>query len=131
MAVLVESSPALATRPATLGLGSRTLLPRDPDVAFFVTLIESGGKAPLYVHNTPGAAYVRPGGQVLVRGKDSVVVKAKAQSIWDRLSVVCNQTVNGVWYLYIEMNQNPWDFGVDDANRSRWVFNVSGWKRPA
>ncbi len=48
----------------------------------FITLIDTGGTAPVSIHNSQDAAYEKLSLQVVVRGKDYYTARDRALAIW-------------------------------------------------
>lgn len=110
----------------TLFTSSKAVLPSGAGP--YITLMETGGLAPLRVQNRNGAAILRPSVQVVVRATSYQVARAKAQDAYTSLDGVFNTTLNGTFYLKITARQEPTDTGLDEAGRPRVTFNLDAEK---
>lgn len=102
----------------------------------FLTLQDTGGAAPIIMHNSTKAgvqiipAYRRPSAQIVARSTDAGPAMILAEKAWNICVQKRNFFVNGVWYVKLDVVQEPFDLGKDDAGRVRYAFNVDGEKRP-
>ena len=113
----------------SLFLSSRTPIPTGAGP--YITLMETGGLAPLRVQNRTSAAILRPSAQIVVRATSYPVARMKAQAAYTSLDGVFNTTLNGVFYLKITARQEPTDTGLDESGgRVRVTFNVDAEKYP-
>ena len=110
----------------TLFLSSKAVIP--PGDGPYITLMETGGLAPLRVQNQPSAAALRPSAQIVVRATAYPDARAKAQAAYASLDGVFNTTINGVFYTKITARQEPTDTGLDESGRVRVTFNVDAIK---
>lgn len=94
-------------------------------------LMATGGTAPDHTHNdlsTP--AYEQPGAQVTFRAGKEDLAFAKAYAARNAYYPVRNQTINGTWYMWIKVLQEPFALGIDDRGQTRVAFNLLGKKKP-
>jgi hypothetical protein len=96
-------------------------LPNEPDD--IVTLHETPGLAPGFVHGKIGAAYEYPRLQVINRSKDYQVAYDKAFDIFRVLSNIVNTTLGTTWYLRISPMGSPAQIQRDQNDRILMVTN--------
>lgn len=96
----------------------------NPDNIIIVT--SSGGIAP-----NPKWLVDYPSVQVLIRGKDYVTAKGKAQNVKDTLLGISNQTVNGDILAAVNMIGDITPLGFDESNRITFAVNFSIIMHPA
>ena len=126
---LIEQA-GLGTYNVNLFKSSKSKPPPLPAPGPFITIIETGGAAPLGTHNSPNVpAYVRPSAQIVVRAIDYDVARNKAQAIYDMLFPIRNRVVNGTWWVSVRMVQEPFDLLPDEVGRPRVGFNIDVEKR--
>lgn len=95
-----------------------------------LTVVATGGTSPMGTHNSVDApAYVRPSAQIVCRAPTLTLAEAKIQLAYNALYKVRNRFVNGVWYVQIKINQEPFPIAEDDNNLVRLVFNIDCTKR--
>lgn len=101
-------------------------------LAGFLTLQSTGGPPPILMHNsdqTPG--YVQPEVQVCARAKTTAPASALALRAWNIFVQRRSLTVNGVWYISIDVKQSePFELGPDVSGLYRFVFDIRCRKRP-
>jgi len=117
-----------ATLNTNLFLGSMPTIP--VGTGPFLSIAETGGSGPDYVQNQAAPAYVYPSAQFVARSKSYPVARAMAQSAYDAVAGIHNQTVNGTWYMFIKPAQQIFDLGLDEDERARVAFNIFCCKRP-
>lgn len=125
----VSLMAGIATLNSTLFLGAKPSIPGGNGP--YMTISETGGSGCEYVQNQAGPAYEYASAQFLVRANAYPLARAMAQAAYDAVTVVHNQTVNGVWYLWIRAMQGPFDLGLDAEDRSMIAFNIMALKRPS
>jgi hypothetical protein len=93
-------------------------------------IIETGGTAPLSVHNrTEAPGYLRPTAQVTARAGTYPLARALAKEAYEALYVT-NIFINSGWYLFIRPLQEPFDGVTDERGQARVYFNVRAERRP-
>ncbi len=97
----------------------------------YLSIIETGGTAPLRIQNVPGAHVQRPSAQILTRGKNYAATRTMAKNAYLALDGVYNATLTGTFYQQIQAVQEPTDIGLDAAGRVMIVFNVQAMKAPS
>lgn len=107
-------------------LGSKGVIP-DGDGPI-LSILETGGTAPLRVHNEAGAHVQRPSAQILVRGKNYSATRTMAKNAYVALDGVFNATLSGTFYQHILAMQEPTDIGLDAKGRVMISFNVEAEK---
>lgn len=118
---------AAVVPPNRLFFGSVVTLPTDK-VLPILTIIETGGLAPVYIQNSARPAYQQPAAQIVGRAGSYNTARLTAVAAYNAVLDIENELVNGVKYLYIRPLQEPFDLGPDDAGRARVAFNVLGYK---
>ena len=131
MVTLLETA-SLGTRGTSIFWGSGVRVP-DGDGPY-LSLIETGGLSPIVMHvseQTPG--YRRPSAQITARASDWTVARAKIEEVYQLFTNPRKQNVfiNSVWYVSIDVVQDPFDLPPDDRGRVRCAFNINAVKRPA
>ena len=116
----------VGTYGANIIAGSKGVVP-DGDGPY-LSIIETGGTAPLRVHNEAGAHVQRPSAQILVRGKNYVAARTMARNAYTALDGVVNTTLSGTFYQAITAQQEPTDIGLDAKGRVMISFNVQALK---
>jgi hypothetical protein len=124
--VLDDLGAVLAT--AGVGTVGTTIfyggLPASP--AACVALIEYGGAVPTFtLPATAGIQTEQPRVQILSRHTTHALARATAELAYRTLATVVNQTLTATRYLRIEPLQPPFFSGVDQNERSLYIFNVS------
>lgn len=112
----------VGTISSSIFLGSKAVIPTGDGP--YISLTETGGSGPTFVHNTSGSNTQRPTAQILVRAKSYLVARSKAKEAYLALNGVWNTTIAGVFYQKITARQEPTDIGLDDENRPMIVFNI-------
>lgn len=109
----------------TLGTDIHLGILRDsPDVA--TGLFElPGGLSLDTMESTGRPSIITPRLQVLTRAasEDYEASKARADAVWDLLTRVVNQTINGTYYVRIEATDTPAPLDRDDDKRVLFVAN--------
>src|SRR5438105_2093445 len=97
----IEMTEAKRRTPVDTGAlrASGAVIPVGPGP--YLSLIETGGSAPLRIHNVPGAHIQRPTGQVMVRGSSYQTTRAMAKAAYDALDGTFNTTLSGTFYQKI------------------------------
>src|SRR5574342_30038 len=122
-------SAGLAIINQSLFFGVRAVIPADATWAY--SFVDTGGGPPEYVQNQVLPAYEFASAQLMTRAKDPAVARVKAAALFNVVCAVHNQFLNTtVWYLWVRPLQAPFDFGLDERERARIVFNVIALKRP-
>lgn len=120
----------LAVINKTLFFGTRPAIPLEIDWTY--SFVDTGGAGFEYVQNQLLPAYHFASAQLMARAKDPIVARAKAAALFNVVCAVRNQFLNAtVWYLWVRPLQAPFDFGLDERERARIVFNVIALKRPS
>lgn len=105
------------------------ILPPEPN--FAIQVFDSGGDDPAFPMGAGIAGVIeQPRLQILVRSDDPLQARVVAWNIWKDLSLVCNETVNGTYYLRIAPRQSPFMIENDDAERTRIVCNYEAARQP-
>ena len=98
----------------------------------FLNLQETGGTAPIIMHNSDTVpAYQRPSAQLVARGGDADSARLMIKNAYTALVQKRNLIINGTWYVKIDVKQEPFDLGTDEAGRVRYAFNIDAVKRPS
>lgn len=116
---------------STIFKGSKARLPSldEPNgEGPFITLIETGGMQPLFVHNYNAPHVSRPTAQVGVRAINYLAARNKSKAAWDALHI-WRTAISGVMYMKIIARQEPTDAGLDAVGRVMIVFNVEADKQ--
>ncbi len=96
----------------------------------YMTISETGGISPVRVQN--GVRLLqRPTAQILVVAKGNPVARDMSRAAYQALDGVFNTVVDGCFYQKITARQEPSDMGLDEAGRSRVVFNIDAEKVPS
>jgi len=113
----------------TIFSGPKASIP-GPGAGAFLTLRETGGSKPDIIQNTPLLpGYVKPSAQIVARSDDVKEARDLIQLAYGVLFPVRNQFVNGTWWVWIMMVQEPFDLGEDEDGRPRFAFNIDCYKR--
>jgi len=97
----------------------------------YITLTETGGTSPYRIHNTGAVpSYRRPGMQIGVRAATFDRAMDLAQASYSAV-VLRDTDINGVRYVYIEPDQEPYPVGLDANGRERVAFNIRAMKKPS
>lgn len=111
-------------------VGPNASIPTEADGPF-MSLIETGGMAPLNVH-TRLTGYQRPSMQLLVRGADPTAVRVMLKLAYDALLLVRNTVLSGTEYLRITADQEPFSLTPEGGTgRARMAFNIRALKQPS
>ena len=91
-----------------------------------VALLEIPGLPPLRSHDSPPSRIGQPVVQVVSRGAPYgyVAARQKAHEAWMALDGVCNQTLSGTEYLFIQALQDPFLLKIDEMHRPYLVFSA-------
>jgi len=108
-----------------LFFGSGAELPSDDKI---VSIIATAG--PPEIRFQVGG-FVRPGAQITARSKEYTDARDLAYNVIRALAGVRNRTVMGCWYREIYAVQEPFDQGLDEAERVQMVFNIVAVKNPS
>lgn len=103
-------------------LGSKGVIP-DGDGPL-LSVIETGGTAPLRIHNETGAHVQRPSALILVRGKNYVATRSMAKNAYLALDGIFNTSLSGTFYQKVMAMQEPTDMGLDPKGRVMISFNI-------
>jgi hypothetical protein len=97
----------------------------------YFTLARTGGRGEEGTHNTSrdGIAYERPFAQIVCRAKDANVAEQNIVAAYGVMSFV-DKFINGTWWRSCSPRQEPFELGLDEAERVRFAFNVECVKRP-
>ena len=96
----------------------------------YMTLIETGGIAPIRTHSDGAVpAYQRPQVQVMARAASYAAAKAMVENAYASLVALQGATVGLDVIIQMTPIQEPFDLGVDEANRARVVVNFAVLKR--
>lgn len=125
MAVVEDLGAALAT--AGVGAVGSTLfynqMPSAPHNC--VVLHEYSGNAPEFaLPSTGGVATEHPRVQITSRATTEAIARSKAQTAYETLAKVANQTLTTTRYLRVEPLQAPFFLRKDENERWLFVFNV-------
>ncbi len=128
MSMLVDIHKYLNDNGQGNGLWESRLPDDDEDV---VALFGYAGRAPIYVMSTDddGVPFMqtreRPGLQVQSRSKSDLRAEDRAYAIAKLLGLIINQTVNGTWYVRVELISSPYQLRRDEQDRSIWAANFA------
>lgn len=75
--------------------------------------------------------YERPTAQIVARANSWAPARVLAKNAWNVFVQKRSLTVNGTWYISIDVGSSPGDLGTDDVGRVRVSFNVRAKKRPS
>ncbi len=103
-------------------------LPDTPDTA--TALLQYAGRAPLFVHNTPGISIDRPALQILNRAPIYAEAEARALALYTLLAAIVNTSMGGTTYLRIEPLAAPFLLERDANDRTVFAANYYIQKRP-
>lgn len=121
--VTVLSAASLGAVGTDIFIGARAAIPAGDGP--YLSLIETGGTAPMERHDHVGTPYQQPSMQLVARAKGATVARIRARAAYNALVGIRNQTINGTTYLWIRPVQEPFDLGIDETGRrSRFVFNI-------
>jgi hypothetical protein len=100
-------------------------MPGDTASGTLVVLYETGGVFPIRaMASSPGQARMeRPRVQIVVRGDDYPVARAKANDIWRSLDGLPQRTINATTYFTVSAVQSPFQLGPDLNNRTKIACN--------
>lgn len=131
--VSVFVNAGVAVYGTNLFSGSKSQIPAGDGP--FMVVKETGGSKPAGTHNArafglPG--YQQPSAQIFVCAATPVAALTMILAAYAAIVSVgqTSQFVNGVWWVLAFPIQEPADFGLDDLERSCYVFNVSVKRRP-
>lgn len=129
MSLLVDMHLYLADNGQGNGLWEGRLPDDDEDV---VALYGYAGRSPIYVMSTDddtGEPYMsvreRPGLQVQSRSKNSAAAETRIYQVANILQRIVNQTINGVWYVRVELISSPYQLRTDEQDRAIWAANFA------
>jgi Bacteriophage minor capsid protein len=98
----------------------------------YIAITATGGTGNIRTQNSVAVpAYQRPSAQLRVHATSYVAARTMAKLAYNAVCGVRNRTVNSVWYREIFVENEPFDMGLDDNQRSRVAFNISAVKRPS
>jgi uncharacterized protein YkwD len=109
----------------TFHTSSVSALPSSID-AEFVRIQETGGVAPVKIHNQARPKYERPSAQLEFTAKTYARARSMARAAYNAIGEKSNVTIGGTFYKSISAVQAPFDLGPDAAGRARCAFNVNG-----
>ena len=96
----------------------------------YISIVQTGGTAPIYTQNANAPVSQRPGAQVLVRAASYPAAEATARLAYIALTLR-NTTLSGTYYQDLLPTQEPFDLGLDATGRAMVAFNVMATKRPS
>lgn len=96
----------------------------------FITLQETGGMEPILMHTTTPGWIEQPTAQIVARANSWGPARLLAKNAWGTFVRRRSLTINGTWYISIDVAQGPTDLGADDVGRVRVSFNVRAKKYP-
>lgn len=97
-------------------------------------LYEYGGQGPTQVFgDNDKPAVIKPRVQVIGRGGGTpdhayTAARQRVRDVYNLLTLVANETVNGVVYFRAEPLQEPFFFQRDEANRILFACNFDVWR---
>ena len=91
-----------------------------------VAVYQYGGQGPEQTFGNP-ALIRKPRLQVVVRDRRADIALTRAEQIYNALSTVKSQIINGSNYAIIPLSE-PFELGPDVGGRERLVCNYSVWK---
>lgn len=114
---------------ASIFLSSAAVIPAGGP---WTSILETGGTTADRIQNAAGDGYQRPTAQLLTRAVGYAAARAQLMLFYNAITVVKNQTINGVWYVEIRPLQTGFiDLPPEEGTgRARVAFNVLGFKRP-
>lgn len=89
--IKILTTAGLATSGTDTFIGPAVALPTGNGP--YITILDSGGTAPMQAHGSTGALYERLSAQVVVRAKNYTSARTRALAVWRALHGVRNQTV--------------------------------------
>ena len=95
-----------------------------------IGLLETGGGAPVFVHNQNRRIAETPGFQVRVRDPDYEAARQKIEAIAESLTFR-DRVLSGVRYLSVLPTQSPLDLGRDGNEHHLLVCNFDVIKEPS
>jgi hypothetical protein len=103
-------------------------MPADCDTGF--CLNKYGGAEPDYVLNVAGVYVEMPHFQVYCRHTDFATGEALAETAYQALATIVNQTLTATKYLRVEPLQSPFQVSPpqDAQGRWEWMFNCRAMK---
>lgn len=124
------AAAGVGTRGTNIFLSTDSNIPTDAGP--YMTIVETGGTAPRFVHNHAGAHTQRPTAQIAVRAADYPAARAMAKAAYDALNGLFNATLSGTFYQRIIARQEPTDIGLEAGTaRAMVVFNIEAEKQPS
>lgn len=89
--IKILNTAGLATSGTDTFIGPAVALPTGNGP--YITVLDSGGTAPIQAHGATGSLYERLSAQVVVRAKSYTVARTRALAVWRALHGVRNLTV--------------------------------------
>ena len=89
--VAILATAGLATSGTDTFIGPAVAVPTGNGP--YITVLDSGGTAPIQAHGPTGSLYERLSAQIVVRAKSYTVARTRALAVWRALHGVRNQTV--------------------------------------
>ncbi len=127
MSLVTDVKAYLSTQSAA----TNTFMGRLPDTPDSATaLFQYAGRAPLFVHSTPGISIDRPALQILNRAKTYAEAEARALALYALLAAVVNTTMGGTRYQRIEPLAAPFLLERDANDRTVFGQNHYVMKAP-
>lgn len=120
---------SVGTVGSNIFMGSKAVIPSGDGP--YLTVTETGGSAPMRIHNEAIAHVQLPTAQIAVRAKSYSVARAMIKAAYLALDGVFNTTLSGVFYQSITARQEPTDIGLDALSRPMIVFNIECVKAPS
>ncbi len=105
-------------------------VPQDaPEAA--VAIFETSGLAPFYIHGINGPGWDMPSFQIFTRATTYSLARTKAKDIFDVLSRITNQALDGIFYQSVRPVQSPFSLGRDENHLPQIVCNYQVTKVPS
>ena len=123
---ILQDAGVSVTLGTNLYFGTGAEIPNGPGP--YLSGILTAGPPPIRFQQ---GEFVRPGMQITARAKGYATARELAYNTHRALAGVRNRTVNGTWYREVYAVQEPFDNGLDDAERVQFVFNIVAVKNPS
>lgn len=124
MAILDEVGAYIDAQ-TSLTLGTDLFLGLRPDTPIdCATIYEYPGDMPRYTLGS-GALVERPRLQVISRSAVYATARSRAQTIWNALNALSDQTLTATRYLRVAPMQTPYLMGRDENRNALIAFNCT------
>jgi hypothetical protein len=106
----------------TIFVGTEAALPEPGESPGFLTIVETGGRPPIAIHNA--GSLKQPSFQITARHEDYRVATALIDAAF-AVSEVSDKLMGDVFFLSMRPNQSPFPQTNDGVGRVRKTFNVN------